>query len=264
MRNLTFEINREECVGDSVGKHNYNSISLDTAICNLSSLVFTGTDNLLTWFNDISNNIVDLGNSVKNFSGDAVVRYNLAHTTIDTLSSYWNISEFTVQFEHDLYTADENLNIPISSIPLPINAYTSSILLDDLINVAKNYLNDNFSSNFFNNGTRANVVVFLYNTLNVKNLSQKTYAVLNNKETEVSNPNLALQLLDDYNQSNLGYYISNNTLQVNNSYGRRSIKVDFFKESVKINNISIVKFIKDNNIWKTTEVILNDQTKIKI
>lgn len=261
MRTLTFEINREECVGDSVGKHNYNAISLDTAICNLSSLMFTNTDNLLTWFNDISNSSVALNNNANNFSDESVLRYNLTHTTIDVLSSYWNTSEFTVQFEHNLYTADGNLNGASNN---PINAYTTSTPLTALINITQNYLNNNFPVSAFNTNTRANVIVFLYNTLNVNSLSNKTYAILNNRETEVSNPNLALQLLDDYNPSNLGYYISNNTLQVNNSYGRRSIRVDFFKENVNINNICTVKFIKNNNIWKIIEVILNDTTKIKI
>ena len=261
MRTLTFEINREECVGDSVGKHNYNSISLDTAICNLSSLFFKNTDNLLTWFNDISTNSVALTINANNFSNQSIIRYNVTHTTINVLSSYWNTSEFTVQFEHNLYTADGNLNGPSSD---RINAYTTSTPLTALINVAQNYLNNNFPVSAFNVNTRANVVMFLYNTLNVNSLSNKTYAILNNRETEVSNPNLALQLLDDYNTSNLGYYISNNTLQVNSSYGRRSIRVDFFKENVNINNICTVKFIKNNNIWRIIEVILNDKTKVKI
>lgn len=261
MRTLTFEINREECVGDSVGKHNYNSMSLDTAICNLSSLMFTNTDNLLTWFNDISTVSNDLKNNANNFSNQSILRYNITNTTINVLSSYWNTSEFTVQFEHNLYTADGNLNGATSD---PINAYTTSTPLTALINVAQNYLNNNFPVSSFNINTRANVVIFLYNTLNVKSLSNKTYAILDNKETEVSNPNLALQKLDDYNKNNQGYYLSNNTLQVDNSYGRRSIKVDFFKENVNINNVCTVKFIYNNDIWKTIEVILNDTTKISV
>lgn len=261
MRTLTFEINRQECVGDSIGKHNYNSMSLDTAICNLSSLMFTNTDNLLTWFNDISTNSVALKNNANDFSNKTIIRYNVTHTTINVLSSYWNTSEFTVQFEHNLYTADGNLNGPSSN---PINAYTTSTPLTALISVTQKYLNNNFPVSAFNTNTRANVIVFLYNTLNVNSLSNKTYAILNNKETQISNPKLALQKLDDYNKNNRGYFLSNNTLQINNSYGRRSIKVDFFKENVNINNVCTVRFIKSNNIWKTTEVILNDKTKVKI
>ena len=35
-RNFTLEISEKEYVGNSVGKHNYNALSLETHICNLS------------------------------------------------------------------------------------------------------------------------------------------------------------------------------------------------------------------------------------
>ena len=51
-RILTQEIYREDCVGDSSGKHNYNLLSLDTTICNLSSQFFISNNNFYTIFND--------------------------------------------------------------------------------------------------------------------------------------------------------------------------------------------------------------------
>ena len=59
-RKLTLIINPEECVGDSLAKHNFNFLSLDSVTCNLSSLFFSKLNNsipLNNTFNDFSSNI---------------------------------------------------------------------------------------------------------------------------------------------------------------------------------------------------------------
>ena len=57
MSNLTLEIYPSDCVGDSSAKHNYNSLVLDTTICNLSSQFFLVDNNFTTVFNDFSSNL---------------------------------------------------------------------------------------------------------------------------------------------------------------------------------------------------------------
>ena len=54
---LIKKINLSDCVGDSLATHNLNALSLDTAICNLSSKFFNIDNNYLTIFNDISTNV---------------------------------------------------------------------------------------------------------------------------------------------------------------------------------------------------------------
>jgi len=161
MRTLTLEIKREECVGDSIAKHNYNLLSLDTTVCNLSSDIYK-KNNILTWFNDISANSTIYNKMALDFSNDAVEKYNINHTSISTLSSYWHTSDFTVQYEHNNYNSDSFNNASDGSI---VNAYTLSTTIDTIQTNSLNYLNTNFPPTNYNIGSMVNVVVFIYNVL---------------------------------------------------------------------------------------------------
>ena len=60
---LVYNISLNDCVGDSVSKHNYNVLSLDTAICNLSSAFFNVQNNYLSIFSDLCANIENFNNT---------------------------------------------------------------------------------------------------------------------------------------------------------------------------------------------------------
>jgi hypothetical protein len=53
----TLKFNYNDSVGDSLGKHNYNALVLDTNVCNLSSQFFLDTDNINTIFQTITSYI---------------------------------------------------------------------------------------------------------------------------------------------------------------------------------------------------------------
>jgi hypothetical protein len=150
-RILTKEIYREECVGDSVGKHNYNIMSLDTNICNLSSQYFTEPNNYYQVFSDFMKTsalFVQMTNLFNNPN-----RYNMATATVNLLSSYWNKHEFSVHYP---------LNISLLN-QMSITCPTVNQVDTNLISMAKTYLKANYPANKYNKDTYVNVIFFLYN-----------------------------------------------------------------------------------------------------
>jgi len=161
MRSLTFEIQPTDCVGDSVGKHNYNILAIDTLNCNISSECFLGSDSILTWFNELSAFIPQLNWLATNFSTQAISSYELNHNIINTLSSYWDTSEFTVMYEYNIYTPDGiNNNIILDSVT-PTSNYISTNF-STLSTRMLDYLSTKFPANSYNLGTRANVVMPIF------------------------------------------------------------------------------------------------------
>jgi hypothetical protein len=85
-RKLTQEIFREDCVGDSSGKHNYNLLSLDTNICNISSQYFIVPNNINLIFNDFIANVEGFTQANNLFLDPK--RFNLVSASVNLLSSY--------------------------------------------------------------------------------------------------------------------------------------------------------------------------------
>jgi hypothetical protein len=150
-RILTKEIYRNECVGDSVSKHNYNIMSLDTNICNLSSQYFTSKNNYYQVFSDfISNSALFM--QMYNLFYDPT-RYNMATATVNILSSYWAKHEFSVHYPLNISTLN-NMSIKCPTI----NQVDSN-----LISLAKSYLKTNYPASNYDTNTYVNVIFFLYN-----------------------------------------------------------------------------------------------------
>lgn len=269
MRTLTLEIKREECVGDSVAKHNYNLLSLDTTICNLSSDIYNVTDNILSWFNDISANSVIYSSMAQSFSNAAVEKYNINHTTINLLSSYWHTSDFTVQYQYNNYNPDRFNNLPDNST---INAYTISTPFDTIITNSLNYLNTNFPAANYNIGSRVNVVVFVYNTLldrSTNNNSSICYIPTSATTSVSAGPGsnasniLADSRIDDYSKhyvyastpNNIGG--DNNSIVISNPSYNRTIRVDFNHKGIQIEKVYTLKFTQQNNTWIYNSSILS-------
>ena len=59
--NYIYDINEYECVGDSLGKINYNFLYLESQLCQLSSRYFD--DGYFTAFNKLSS-IMDIMNNI--------------------------------------------------------------------------------------------------------------------------------------------------------------------------------------------------------
>ena len=150
-RTLTKEIFREECVGDSVGKHNYNLMSLDSSVCNLSSRYFTIPNNYYQVFSDFASNY-PLFMQMYNLFSDPT-RYNMATATVNLLSSFWAKHEFSVHYP---------LNISLLN-NLAITCPTVNQVDSSLISLAKSYLKTNYPASTYNRDTYVNVIFFLYN-----------------------------------------------------------------------------------------------------
>lgn len=276
MRTLTFEIKKEECVGDSVGKHNYNIMSLDTVLCNLSSEIFNVNDNIITWFNEISTLKPRYDQMAQNFSNTSSFEYKVAHTTINLLSSYWNTSELTIQYPYNLYANDGQ----------KINGYTSTTPLSVLMNTATSYLSSNFIASSYNVNSRANVVMFLHNTLDTTILTNTVsiptiYGTLSTIGTSTgsngSTPaggalaQLGLLALDDYSRNNprLFYNTGSNTYSIITDPANttvplyyKTVKVDFFKQDVHLKNACMIRFkrglVKTKPQWIPTDILMSD------
>jgi hypothetical protein len=287
MRELTFEIDRYECVGDSVGKHNYNALSLDTVVCNLSSEIFNKEDSILTIFNDISTSRDRYNSMAKVFSEDTALRYNINTTTINLLSSFWEIHEFTIPYEYNMYTPDTPNQSGLSyanphlSDGKTINAYTTSTPLNVLLNTCYSYLSTNLDAKIFPIGTRANINLVLHNTTDASVLTNKVYKADKNTQTLVQvgssvvgggfTPSggtisqAALSSINDYDPENVGITYNNVTRQFNvirNYQGVQSwfkiIKVDFEKQNTNFTNICTFKFINNNYKWKPYDIIFSE------
>jgi hypothetical protein len=149
--NLTFEILSEEYVGDSVGKHNYNALSLDTTICNLSSIMLNNNDNLYVALSDLANNINKFNQTASLFGDPS--RYDTCSSATSLLSSYWAQHEFSVHYPINIST--------INNLAIDAPVYNSPEAR--LTSLALAYLNVNFKAKTFTSGTKANVIFFLYN-----------------------------------------------------------------------------------------------------
>lgn len=150
-RQLTQEIFREDCVGDSSGKHNYNLLSLDTNICNISSQYFIVPNNINSIFNNFIENAPRFSQVVDLFLDPK--RFNLVSASVNLLSSYWTKHEFSVHYP---------LNISLLQ-NMTVSCPTVNQLDEKLISSAKTYLNQNYSAKNFEENTYANVIFFLYN-----------------------------------------------------------------------------------------------------
>lgn len=151
MRILTKEIYRDECVGDSVGKHNYNLMSLDTNICNLSSQYFNIPESYYNVFSDFISNSALFMQMYDLFYDPN--RYNMATATVNLLSAFWAKHEFSVHYP---------LNISVLN-NLAITCPTINQADSSLISLAKSYLKTNYPASNYNKYTYVNVIFFLYN-----------------------------------------------------------------------------------------------------
>ena len=129
--NYTYDINEYECVGDALGKINYNFLYLESQLCALSSKYFD--NGFLAAFNKLSSIMADM-----NYIGNAfnmVPLYKQCYTATHLLSSYWNTNEVTVEYPINVDNQDYQIDGVVS------NAI--------LIQKSKNFITQKFSSEDF-------------------------------------------------------------------------------------------------------------------
>jgi hypothetical protein len=262
MRTLTFEILNTECVGDSLGKHNYNSLSLDTVICNLSSTIFNINNNILAVFNNLSSKSLIFDEIANNFSSSSCIKYNQTVTTVKLLSSYWSTPEITVHYESNLYKIDNIMNT--NSYNSSLNVYVSSDSTDTLAWLRQNsltYVTNNFPASNYNVNTILNLNVYNYHTAMPEKVLVNTYQMINNTSTYLGSSvdfSSYYSKVNDYSPSLQGYNSllnPTNTLKNNYNDGVKSLNFEFFKDSVHVENIYTLKYKNINSKWNFIEII---------
>lgn len=166
----TLNIELDDCVGDSLGKHNYNFLSLDTNICNLSSIYFNNQLNIDSSFAVLSSL---LNSFIPIFSYYDTINTNqflTTSTTVSLLSSIWSKNEFTVHYPINVLSLNSNNNNNyLDQFGAFLETFTDPNLNLDIqyiiakvYNYAIQYLNKYFSAHLFTTGTIANVVFFTH------------------------------------------------------------------------------------------------------
>jgi len=178
-------INFDDCIGDTAGKHNYNALVLDTAICNLSSN-FYNTLNIETLFSDLSGVINSYINILPYYTDVETNEYLKASTVVSILSSIWSKNEFSVQYPvngSDLFpdpTASNDVVVDPSDPNNPNPTVTKGLVsvVPQLQSLSKSYLGTYFKPDNFIDDTIVNVVFVLYN-INPINPDSKSKEIRN-------------------------------------------------------------------------------------
>ena len=165
---LVYNISLNECVGDSVSKHNYNVLSLDTNVCNLSSTFFNIQNNYLSIFSDLCANIENFNDFASTFYEPSDITE--ASTATSYLSSYWQRNEITITYPVNIYTLDGATKYYVDD-----NVLDATLIQYGLI-----VLNKNYPSTGFIPRTIANVVFLMYsNTGAVTQTETSSFGVTN-------------------------------------------------------------------------------------
>lgn len=223
-------INEKECLGDVVGKINYNYVVAETFYCNLSSLINQYADKYPNFYNNylILNN--ESNEMTDNFKNEILI----AATTVNLLSAFWGHYEFSIQIPLNavsLTPNDRNILAPVLSEP--VEKEKIEILVDkSLKNIAEFHLNVNYPIQNYFEGTVVNVSFFLYNQVPV-------IKELNN----LTDPLVKIKYEDNSNFS----------------YNKRTMTVTYSRSNIYFTTGVILRFILLDRKWVYIGYILNEQ-----
>lgn len=161
MSNFIKTIDFSDCVGDSLGKHNYNFLSLDQTICNLSSKFFNQNNNYYTVFSDLCANIERFNKFADIFEYPFDI--NEATTATKYMSSYWHKSEINFTFPINIYKDNTSIYY--------LDENTSD---DNFKNWGINKLKKTYPETNFIPGTVANIFFLLHSNLGKISSIEKT------------------------------------------------------------------------------------------
>ena len=200
-------INIDDCVGDTAGKHNYNALLLDTLICNLSSSLFNESNNISSIFDEISSVTRDL-NDLNSIYTESKVNEIISNSVITTtLSSFWNKHEFSIQYpiNASIFYGDEIVDLVAtnniidnvcqeSTVNIIKINNTQGIVFDNILPrlkaISLSKLNEEYNPNFTNlytEGTIVNVIIEIFNY--TPNPSDPNHLILNQTTPNVFNYN---------------------------------------------------------------------------
>jgi len=232
------EVDIQDCVGDTVGKINYNSLALDTTMCNLSSLFYTNDVNVIDSVNSIFYLLSSYSelNLFKTYDIEYKNNIKIAATTVNLLSSFWGSYQFSIQMPINAVSLSAN---DIAVISPKLSSENNVIDVYNLVNnrlkiLSQSHLSNNYKIKNYPIGTIINVCFFLYNI---------TPAI---KDPNSNN----LDPLVKVKYSPTAYY----------NFDKRKISAKYTRDSVFISTGVILRFIANNNKWNYIGYYLNDKT----
>ena len=212
----------QDCAGDSLGKHNFNALALDTEVCNISSSLFTTSNNFSMLVNTLSS-MVGAYQILSQIYNEAKVYHILtSSTTVNLLSSFWCDYEFSIQYPINA------INLPSEeySVITPVLSTANETSIDTLVNnrlktLASIELQNRYSPLNYPENTIINISFFMYNLVPI--VSEGA----NDTMTSVS------------------YLSGINTF----SYNNRNITASFNRDNVHFTSGVILRYIVNNNKW---------------
>ena len=216
------EFNKEDCLGDSLAKHNYNMMLLDTKICNLMSFYFNGVVN----FDFVYHQLKDINDKYENnllanfYDNTLLEKYSIAATTVNQLSAFWERNTFSVVYPINGSIAsgsDKRVNV-ISSLK---NDEQSIINLIDknLKNLAKSYLTTNFNPVYYKENTVINIIFSIFNITPTSS------------DSTSNSPLIKSTISDPF------------------TYLNRKMYATFTRDNIHLTRNVILGFINQNNNW---------------
>ena len=214
-----------------MGKHNYNALTLDTSVCNLSGLL----SNASTVLNQLSSTLNSYEFLGSIYNDSKVTNILESSTTVNLLSSYWSNYEFSIEYPINSYPT-EGLSLQMPTLPVVNSQTVSNIVNSKLKDLASIYLDKNYAAYNFQNNTIVNVIFFLYNV--TPNLSNSNS--YNDYLTKITIVNAAEKPVSNFN------------------YYDRFLFANYNRDSVSFSTGVILKYYVNNNMWNYYGYITDD------
>lgn len=241
MKKFIIEIDKNDCVGDSAGKHNFNLLSLDSNICNLSSTFYNIPFNYKKLFSEYESYIPVLTTAYTEYNTGSMFRYDLCYTATQIMSSFWNKHEFTVSLNTNMSFDYDDSIIGIISNNTSIEIEDRRTQFLNLETKCKDYLNLNFNASNFLPRTTAHIVACYFSNIQYKD------------ETASPNMSASVSFKPDLNS------VDFNTIPYVNSGGNLTKSVDFeiTKPSVHINGFYMFSYsnLGSGKTWALMRVL---------
>lgn len=227
------KIEPDECVGDSVGKHNYNALALDTTLCNLSGLFYTNDLNITKVIDDLYYIAFEYDSLYNKYKLNYANEFKKAATTVNLLSSFWGNYEFSINLPINTVSLNSQDIYLLTPVLSSINeSNISRIANTTLKHISEIELNNNYSPLKYPDYTIINVNVLLYNlapTIKTQNNNVDPLIKIKYSPTQ------------SYNYTN------------------RVINASYSRDNVYVSTGLILRFYVKDKKWNYMGYILNDK-----
>jgi hypothetical protein len=232
-------IDKQDCVGDSLGKHNYNAMALDAGVCNLSSLIYKNDTNLSTIFQELSSIVNSYQILERKYDESKLYHILTSSTTVNLLSSFWGNYEFSVQYPFNaLNLPNESLTVIVPTLSTVNLQNVDTVVQNRLQILANSFLSQNYPAIKYQTNTVINVIFFLYNL--VPNI---TNATTNDPITVVKTTNSAGSATNTF------------------TYNDRLLYSKYSRDNVYLTTGVILKYYVQENRWNYNGYLIDNNIK---